>query len=74
MKLGIISIAASVAKESNGVLENYYMEDGLNKYADMELDELIAIKGLFSELEKGEVSARKNGWISIDEAEKRLGL
>lgn len=50
------------------------MEDGLNKYADMELDELIAIKGLFSELEKGEVSARKNGWISIDEAEKRLGL
>ncbi len=39
-----------------------------------ELDELRALKGLFSELEKGESSARKEGWISIDDAEKRLGL
>jgi len=38
-----------------------------------ELDELRAIKSLFSELEKGEVSARKEGWISFEEAEKRLG-
>ena len=39
-----------------------------------ELDELRAIKGLFSELEKGEASARKEGWISLEEAEKRLGI
>lgn len=39
-----------------------------------ELDELRALKGLFSELEKGEISARKEGWISIEDAEKRLGL
>ena len=39
-----------------------------------ELDELRAIKGLFSELEKGEASARKDGWISLEEAEKRLGI
>ena len=39
-----------------------------------ELDELRALKSLFSELEKGELSARKEGWISIDDAEKRLGL
>ena len=39
-----------------------------------ELDELRAIKSLFSELEKGEVSARKDGWISLEEAKKRLGL
>ncbi|MCR4728011.1 MAG: type II toxin-antitoxin system prevent-host-death family antitoxin [Lachnospiraceae bacterium] len=39
-----------------------------------ELDELRAIKSLFSELEKGEVSARKEGWISLEDAEKRLGL
>jgi prevent-host-death family protein len=38
-----------------------------------ELDELRAIKGLFSELEKGEASVRKDGWISLEEAEKRLG-
>ncbi len=39
-----------------------------------ELDELRAIKGLVSELEKGEASARKDGWISLEEAEKRLGI
>ena len=39
-----------------------------------ELDELRAIKGLFSELEKCEASARKDGWISLEEAEKRLGI
>ncbi len=39
-----------------------------------ELDELFALKGLFSELEKGEISARKDGWISIEDAEKRLGI
>ena len=39
-----------------------------------ELDELRAIIGLFSELEKGEASARKEGWISLEEAEKRLGI
>lgn len=39
-----------------------------------ELDELRSLKSLFSELEKGEVSARKKGWIPIEDAEKRLGL
>ena len=39
-----------------------------------ELDELRALKSLFSELEKGEASARRNGWISLEDAEKRLGL
>ncbi|MCR4651034.1 MAG: type II toxin-antitoxin system prevent-host-death family antitoxin [Lachnospiraceae bacterium] len=39
-----------------------------------ELDELRAIKSLFSELEKGEMSARKEGWISLEDAEKSLGL
>ena len=39
-----------------------------------ELDELRAINSLFYELEKGEVSTRKDGWISIDDAEKRLDL
>ncbi len=37
-------------------------------------DKLRALKNLLSELEKGEVSARKEGWISIENAEKRLGL
>ena len=39
-----------------------------------ELDELRALKALFSEIEKGEMSARKEGWVSEEDAEKRLGL
>lgn len=55
----------------------YLTKNGRGDYAivDMhELDELKAVKGLFTELEKGERSARENGWISIDDAEARLGL
>ena len=40
----------------------------------MELVELPPFKGLFSELEKGEASVRKDGWISLEEAEKRLSI
>ena len=36
-----------------------------------ELDELNAMKTLIRELGKGEASA-KEGWISLDEVEKRL--
>ncbi|MBR4515750.1 MAG: type II toxin-antitoxin system prevent-host-death family antitoxin [Lachnospiraceae bacterium] len=55
----------------------YLTKNGRGDYAivDMkELDELKALKSLFSELEKGEASARREGWISLDDAEKRLGL
>lgn len=38
-----------------------------------ELDELRAIKALFLELGKGESSA-KEGWVSLDDAKKILGL
>lgn len=55
----------------------YLTKNGRGDYAIVdihELDELKALKGLFAELEKGERSARENGWISIDDAEARLGL
>ena len=55
----------------------YLTKNGRGDYAivDMkELDELRALKTLFHELEKGEASARKDGWISLEDAEKRLGL
>lgn len=55
----------------------YLTKNGRGDYAivDMkELDELRALKGLFSELQKGEASARKDGWISLDEAKKKLGV
>ena len=38
-----------------------------------ELDELFAMKSMIKELEKGEDSA-KDGWLTMEEVEKRLGL
>ena len=55
----------------------YLTKNGRGDYAIVdirELDELHALKGLFSELEKGERSAREKGWISIDDAMSRLDL
>ena len=55
----------------------YLTRNGRGGYAIVdikELDELHALKGLFKELEKGEASARNEGWISLEDAEKRLGL
>lgn len=39
-----------------------------------ELDYLRAVNQMFSELQKGEVSAREHGWISADDVEAELGL
>ena len=55
----------------------YLTKNGRGEFAivDMkELDELKAVKGLFSALGKGEISAREKGWISADGAEIALGL
>ena len=55
----------------------YLTKNGRGDYAIIsmkELDELIAMKALITELGKGESSASKEGWISLEEVEKRLGL
>ncbi len=55
----------------------YLTKNGRGDYAIVsmrELDELKAIKKLFNALAKGEASARDQGWISFDDAEKALGL
>ena len=54
----------------------YLTKNGRGDYAIVsmkELDELNAMKALSKELGKGETSS-KEGWISLDEVEKRLGL
>ena len=54
----------------------YLTKNGRGDYAVVamkELDELNAMKSLIKELAKGEESA-KDGWISMEEVEKRLGL
>jgi hypothetical protein len=55
----------------------YLTKNGRGEYAIVkmqELDELRSIRSLFSELEKGEVSAREKGWISAAQVEAELGL
>lgn len=39
-----------------------------------ELEELNALKRLFSEIAKGEASVAQEGWLSADEVEMRLGI
>lgn len=55
----------------------YLTKNGRGEFAIVkmkELDELRAIKNLFAALEKGEVSAREQGWISADQVEAELGV
>jgi hypothetical protein len=55
----------------------YLTKNGRGEYAIVkmqELDELRSIRSLFSELEKGEVSAREKGWISPSQVEAELGI
>ncbi len=54
----------------------YLTKNGRGDYAIVsmkELDELNAMKSLIHELAKGEESV-KDGWVSIEDVEKRLGL
>ena len=55
----------------------YLTKNGHGEYAIVdlkELDELRALKSLFNELERGEASARKEGWLSLDDVEAKLGI
>jgi prevent-host-death family protein len=54
----------------------YLTKNGRGDYAVItmkELDELNAMKSLIRELAKGEEST-KDGWISIEDVEKKLGI
>ena len=55
----------------------YLTRNGRGDYAIVnmrEYDELKSLKKLFSELEAGEASARNDGWLSLEESRKKLGL
>ena len=39
-----------------------------------EFDDSSALESIFSELEKGEASAEKEGWIPLEEAYERLDI
>ena len=55
----------------------YLTRNGRGEFAIMriqEYDELRAIKELYTVLEKGETSAKENGWISAAQVEAELGL
>ncbi len=55
----------------------YLTKNGRGDFAIVnmkELDDLRALKKLFGELEKGEVSAREKGWIPLEDAKRMLGI
>ena len=55
----------------------YLTRNGRGEYAIVKIDEfgrLRATVALLAQLEKGEKSAREEGWLSADEVEAALGL
>ncbi len=55
----------------------FLTKNGRGKYAIIDMEEYErtkAILKLMSELSKGEQSGKENGWASISDVEKRLGI
>ena len=55
----------------------FLTKNGRGEYVILDMkdyDKMKATLTLMSELEKGERSAREEGWLSADEVEKALGL
>lgn len=55
----------------------YLTKKGRGKYVLMDIEDyekLQATMKLLANLEEGEASARKDGWMSIEEVESSLGL
>ena len=55
----------------------FLTKDGRGRYAIIDMrdyERMQATLRLFSELSKGEASARDEGWFTIDEIESELGI
>ena len=66
-----------VLKEGGVNQPVYLTRNGRGEYAIVKIDEfdrLRATVALLAQLEKGEKSAREEGWLSADEVEAALGL
>lgn len=66
-----------VLKETSEGAPVFLTKNGRGEYVILDMkdyDKMKATLTLMSELEKGECSAREEGWLSADEVEKALGL
>ena len=66
-----------VLKETSEGAPVFLTKNGRGEYVILDkkdYDKMKATLTLMSELEKGERSAREEGWLSADEVEKALGL
>ena len=66
-----------VLKETSEGAPVFLTKNGRGEYVILDIkdyDKMKATLTLMSELEKGERSAREEGWLSADEVEKALGL
>ena len=55
----------------------FLTKNGRGRYALIDMQDyerMYATIRLFSELAKGEISAKESGWLSIDEVEASLGI
>ena len=72
-----LSNYADVLREVGEDSPVYLTREGRGAYAIVKIDELDKLRAsvrLLARLEEGEKSARENGWVSADDAEKALGL
>ena len=66
-----------VLKETSEGAPVFLTKNGRGEYVILDMkdyDKMKATLTLMSELEKGERSAREEGWLSANEVEKALGL
>ena len=66
-----------VLKETSEGAPVFLTKNGRGEYVILDMKDYYKMKAtltLMSELEKGERSAREEGWLSADEVEKALGL
>jgi len=55
----------------------FLTRDGRGRYAIVDMQDYERMQAtirLFSELSKGEKSAREDGWLTVDEVEAALGI
>jgi DNA-damage-inducible protein J len=70
-------ILSQIGLTSSEAINLFYRQIELNGGLPFELkvpEKVMAEQRLFEELEKGEQSAQKKGWMSIEESKAKLGL
>ena len=77
LKANAEAILAQLGLTSSDAIKLFYRQVELNGGLPFEIKippQVLAEKRLFDELERGEQSAKENGWMTVAESRKALGL